>query len=468
MKMKITTSYNITLRLLILMVSAITLTSCSDNDDCATLTSLSSSDIQVTENTVSKLTFAWKEVENATQYGYRLLDSNGELVDGGVTTGNTATFTKLADNAAYTFELTAFAKYGDKLYKNADPITLTETTQKIVPLDTPAPTGEVKNEKVTVTWDAVENADKYYVKVIGSDDSEENDTITDTSCTFNGTVGLTYSVSVSANTEAEAYSQSDWGTVKGLVPVKAAKTEVWRVTGSFNETDITGSTMTKTLVAYDDGSYSLLDFVYDGTGYNLDFEVASDGSLNITNGGGLVNGYIPVTCYDNYICYIYPGTGYSSFDATQGQLWYYSYTYNGGYNTFTWNPDDVKVSYVVKGRFIDSTIYGTSDTPSEAERTMIAYKDGSYKIVNYLDGGDGYDFTFTPQTGGSLSIEGSYDYGSYAMVSFYPDYWVYIYPYSGYWGLEIGAETNEFWIQAYYSAYGYLQFKWNTADEVHY
>lgn len=466
--MKITRIHNITLRLLILMVSAITLASCSDDNGCATLTSLSSSDIEVTENTVSKLTFTWKEVENATQYGYRLLDANGNVVDGGVTTGTTATFTGLSDNTDYTFELTAFAMYGDKLWKNADPITLTETTKKIAPLDTPAPIAEVKESKVTVTWEEIENADKYYIKVTGSDDSVLNDTITEASYSFNGTVGLTYSVSVSADTEAEAYSQSEWGTAEGITPVAAAKVEVWRVTGSFNETDITSSTMEKTLVAYDDGSYSLLDFIYDGTGYNLDFEVASDGSINVTNGGDLVNGYVPVTCYDNYSCYIYPGTGYSSFDAAKGQLWYYSYSNNGGYSIFTWNPDDVKVSWVVKGRFIDSAIYGTTSSPSEVQRTMIAYKDGSYKIINYLDGGDGYDLEFTPQADGSLTVANSYDYGSYAAVSFYPNYWVYIYPYSNYWGLDLGTETNEFWISAYYSASGYLQFKWNTADEIHF
>lgn len=460
-------------RLLTMMVVAVAaLAACSDDDDIVR-EGLTQNGITLTSSTVSALNFSWEKVDNAVQYGYRLLTTDSTAIDGGVTTGTTASFSGLDDDTEYIFELTSFAQY-DSQYKNGEKKCINVKTEKIVPLDTPVPTGEVKAQKVTVSWDAVENADKYYIKVTDSNDSTFTDTTTDTSYSFTGTVGLTYSVSVSADTDEEAYSQSEWATVDNLAPEEDAKVEIWRVTGTFEETDITGSTMTKTLVAYDDGSYSLLDFVYDGTGYNLDFEVTSSGEMNITNGGTPVNGYIPVTCYDNYVAYIYAGAGYTSFDAAKGKLWYYSYSYNGGYSIFTWDPDDVTVSWFVKGTLTESS--GATDYTGDngLKCMLIAYKDGSYKIPDWL-GYEGYDLCFAPQDDGTLKLIGDTytDYGYCVAVPFYYDdeygYWpLYLYNTSGYWGLETDTDDCEFWIQSYYYSYGYVQFKWNKSDVTNY
>jgi len=461
-------------RLLTLMVVAVAaLAACSDDDNNIVREGLAQNGITLTASTVSSLSFSWETVANATQYGYRLLDADSTVVGGGVTTGTTASFSGLSDDTEYIFELTSFAQY-ESAYKNADAKCINVKTEKIVPLAAPTLTSEIKSEKVTVSWDAVENADTYYVEIVDSNDSIVNDTTTSTSYSFTGTVGLTYTVSVSADTEAEAYSQSEWATIGDLVPVKSEKIEIWRVTGSLVEPDITGNTMEKTLVAYDDGSYSLLDFVYDGTGYNLDFEVTSGGEMTITNGGEETGGYIPVTCYDNYVAYIYAGAGYTSFNATEGKLWYYSASNNGGYCIFTWNPEDVTVSWFVKGTLTESSGATEYTSGNGISRMLIAYKDGSYKIVDWL-GNEGYDLNFTPQSDGSLKLEGDNysDYGYCVGVPFYADeqygiYPLYLYNATGNWGLETDTDDCEFWIQSYYSVYGYVQFKWNKADVINY
>lgn len=460
--------------LTMMMVAVAALAACSDDDDNIVREGLTQNGITLTSSTVSALNFSWEKVDNAVQYGYRLLDTDSTVVDGGVTTGTTASFTGLDDDTEYIFELTSFAEYNSK-YKNADAKYINVKTEKIIVLDTPSITATVEYEKVSVSWDAVENADKYYVKVTDSNDSTYTETTTSTSYSFNGTVGLTYSVSVSADTDAEAYSQSEWATASDLTPEKSPKFEVWRVTGTMSDQAIYKASYTRTMIAYSDGTYVIEDYLYGGTGCNLEFKVNSDKTIDIQNGTyNSSTGMYAVEYYPGYNAYIYPWYYdpyyYSYFDSEAGSVYFYaSDDYgNTGYCTFTWNPEDVNVDWIVTGRFIDSTIYGTTSATSEAERTMIAYKDGSYKIVNWLDGGDGYDFEFTPQADGSLGVKNSTDGGYYATIEFYPGYYVYLYPGSGYWGLETDTEECEFWISAYYSYSGYFQFKWNKSDAINY
>lgn len=455
----------ITARLLAMTLAAVALASCSSDDKETAREELTQNGITLTASTVSSLSFEWEAVANASQYGYRLLNGDGEALEGGVTTDRAVSFTGLTDDTEYTFEVTSFATY-DSQYKNGEAKTISVRTDKIVPLAAPVLASEVKNEKISVSWDAVENADKYYVKVTDSEGTERNDTIADTSYSLTGTVGLTYSVSVSADTEAEAYSQSEWATAENLVPEKTPRTEIWRVTGSLNEPDITGTTMDKTLVAYDDGSYSLLDFIYDGTGCNLDFEVTSGGEISITNGGTPVNGYTPVTCYDNYVCYIYASAGYTSFDASQGKLWYYSYSYNGGYAVFTWNPDDVVYAgkqevWRVTGSFTDPDITGATSA-----KTLVAYSDGTYSLLDFIYDGTGYNLDFSVNDNGTINIENPAGdkYNGYTPVTCYDNYLCYIYAAENYCLFD--AAAGDFWFYSYSYNGGYCEFKWNQEDVV--
>lgn len=458
-----------------IFIATTILVACSDSDDNIVREGLTLNGITLTSVTVSSLTFTWETVDNAVQYGYRLLDADGNVVEGcgGVTAGTTASFTGLDDDTEYTFEVTSFSKYnGD--YSNGEAKAINVKTDKIVPLDTPDPEGEVKNEKVTVTWAAIENADKYYVKVTGSDGSEVNETITDattTSYSFTGTIGLTYSVSVSADTEAEAYSQSEWGTVKGLVPVKAATYELWRVEGDFYDAGEYQTTSKRTLIAYSDGTYKLLDWIYTGSGYDLEFNTKDNGEIEVINGGTPYGSYIPVEYYSGYSCYVYTSDGYSSFDETEGSLTFYASGYYQGTSTFTWNPNDVVVAerWRVTGTFDDKAVYGQAFT-----RTLVAYADGTYKLLDWIYEGSGCDLQFSVNTDGTLNIlNGTYDSASgYYGVEYYPGgYSCSIYPwntaYGAYSTFETDATDGTFWFYAVYgNKYGYSQFSWKLADVV--
>jgi len=451
----------------VLLLAATLFTACSDDDSEPMREALTQNGITLTSYGVDSLCFEWEAVDNVSEYGIQLKDSMGKALVGSVTTERTVTYTGLDDDTKYIFEVTPFAAYGSDTYKNGEAKSITVSTAKILPLPTPVPTATNEYEKVTVTWDSIEYADTFYIKVEASDSTSFADTLTTNTYTFTGTAGLVYTVSVSANSSNKAYSQSDWGTVGDIVPTQSPRTEIWRVTGTFNETDITGKTSTRTLVAYDDGTYKLLDFIYEGTGYNLEFSVNDDGSINILNGGTPVNGYVPVTCYDNYVCYIYPGSGYNKFDAGTGSFYYYSYSYKGGYSTFTWNTDDMNVKWYVVGKMYDSTVYGTKEAKNENRATLIAYKDGSYKIPAWL-GAEGYDLDFIPQDDGTLKITNTdYNWGYAYSVEFYPGgYWTYIYSSAGNW--ELNLDNCEFWAAGYYSTSGYYEFKWNAADVVTY
>jgi len=425
------------------MVAVFSLAACSSDDGNKLREGLMQNGIALSSSTVSSLTFTWKTVDNAVQYGYRLLDADGEVVSGGVTTGTTASFTDLYDDTDYTFELTSFAKYnGD--YSNGEAQKVSVKTDKIVPLEAPVLTPEVNYEKISVSWDAVENADKYYVKVTNSEGTEECDTIIETSYSFTGTVGLTYTISVSADTEAEAFSQSEWATVEGLVPEKTPRTEIWRVTGTMDDQAIYKTKYTKTMIAYDDGTYVIQDFLYNGSGCDLQFKIDSNNTLTIENGTyDSSSGYyqVPYCVYEgeSYYCYIYPWYNsafyYSYFNKDEGSLFFYAKDDygNSGNCTFTWNPDDVTVSWVVKGTLTESSGATAYTSGNGLSQTLIAYKDGSYKIVDWL-GTEGYDLNFAPQSDGTIKLEGDNynDYGAsynYCVgVPFYSDAHVFNLP----------------------------------------
>lgn len=452
----------------ILLLAAVAFTACSE--DCEKLgEGLTQNGITLVSSTVSSLSFSWEPVDNAVQYGYRLLDADGNVIGGGVTTGTTASFTGLNDDTDYTFELTSFAQYKGE-YSNSEAKTVSVKTEKIVPLDTPVLTYEVNYENVTVNWDAVENADKYYVKVTDSEGKEECDTITDTSYSFKGTVGLTYTVSVSADTELEAYSQSDWGKAEGITPVASPKkTALWTVEGTMNDQAIYKSSYKKKMTAYSDGTYVIEDYLYDGSGCDLEFTVGSDNMLSIQNGTyDSATGYYTVEYYPGYKAYIYPWYNYSGFDEDGCSLYFYvkdDYD-NSGYCTFTWNKDDVKTAELwrVEGSFYDAGVYVQTST-----RTLVAYADGTYKLLDWIYAGSGYDLEFSVNDDSSIEVlNGGTPYGTYIPVDYYAGgYSCYVITSGGYSKYETDDTDGMVWFYAYSYSQGYSTFSWKMADVVY-
>lgn len=451
----------------LLLLAIAMLAACSSDDSEPTRTALTQNGITLTSYGVDSLCFEWEAVENVSQYGVQLKDSTGKALDGMVTTERNAKFTGLDANTTYVLELTPMATYGSDTYKNGEPKTFTAKTAAILSLATPTPTIAIDYEKISVTWDDVENADTFYVKALVGDSVALSDTLTNaTSYTFKGTAGLAYLVQVSANSSLKEYSQSEWGATETVTATKSPKLEIWRVKGQLVGNGLTQTTKECELAAYDDGSYALLDFVNDG--YDLEFTIDNDGNMNVTNGEEESKGIAAVQYSDTEKCYIYTASTYVDFNVSEGSFSFNSYADKGGKNTFTWDPSQINISWYVTGYIYDSVVYGTSSNKNVTRSIFIAYKDGSYKLSKFL-GEEGYDLEFTPQSNGTLKINNAAaDYGYCSAVEFYPGYYLYLYYTSTSWELDSELSPNEFWISAYYSSSGYIQFKWDEADVVKY
>ncbi|MGM9803305.1 MAG: hypothetical protein ACI308_03925 [Muribaculaceae bacterium] len=100
--------------------------SCSDDDPVKT--PIAQPTIQVTYATYNTLTFEWNAVGGAVQYGYKLYNSMGELIDGGVTGNTTATFTGLTLQSEYTLHLWAYPTMANETAIASDEAILSYTT----------------------------------------------------------------------------------------------------------------------------------------------------------------------------------------------------------------------------------------------------------------------------------------------------------------------------------------------------
>ena len=312
-----------------------------EKDKQEELTPLTSPKASLYSSTVSSLTFYWDKIEGASQYAYKLLTTSGEVVDGGVTAGLTATFGGLSDNTTYTFELQAYSPYGGEVYDKSSAISVTGTTPAIVPLPAPVPTVSTEGG-ITISWAAVAGAGSYAYRYhpAGEPDSAVQGTTESTSVKLSGLDPGDYEFYVSAVSGEEAYSDSEYA--KAEFNVEAI--ELWSVEGTFD--DGAGNTWPVTMIAWSNGTYTLKNW-YNVEGYDLEFSVNDDTTINILN------------CYEDYLPNIWAWTGtewvqlyttggYSSFVGNQsegGYVWFYSYK-TAGYAEFTWgagSPTDALV-----------------------------------------------------------------------------------------------------------------------------
>lgn len=107
-------------------IAAMCTTSCSDDDPVKTPIDIPS--IQVTQVSHNSLSFEWSAVDGAVQYGYKLCDSMGEIVDGGVTSVTTVSFSGLALLSEYTLHLWAYPSMADEAATASDEAILTCST----------------------------------------------------------------------------------------------------------------------------------------------------------------------------------------------------------------------------------------------------------------------------------------------------------------------------------------------------
>lgn len=320
-------------------------TSCKDDDPVVKPLQTPNGDVYAA--TVSSLTFYWESVQNATQYGYELKDADGNVVAGDVTNGTSATITGLKDNTTYTLDVWAYSEYGS-LYEKSSVATLTGTTPAIVQLGTPVPVASVENG-VVVTWEAIPNASGYSYTCVSDNGTEISGTTADTQVTFNALGSGLYTFTIKAVSEEEAYSDSESASVSFEIERK----EIWRTDGTFD--DGAGNTWPVTMIAWNNGTYTLKDW-YNVEGYDLEFSVNDDTSINVLN---YYEPYLPSiwvqtgTEEDNGWIEIYTApngsSSYSSFAGSKsegGSVWFYSYK-TSGYAEFKWNGSTGLIDEIV-------------------------------------------------------------------------------------------------------------------------
>lgn len=333
-KMKRIYSFNLSRLAGIFLLSALcVLSSCKDDD--TVLTPLPAPEAGLYQATVSSLTFYWDKVANATQYAYELFSPEGDKVTGGVTEGTVAVLTGLKDNTDYKFTVWAYGPFeGD--YSKSPVAEISGTTPAIVQLATPKLTVLV-NGGAVATWDEVPNATHYVLTISINGGKESSWDITGTEIMIGNLSTGTYTVTLKAVSDDEAFSDSELATATFVIEKK----EAWRVDGTFD--DGAGNNWPVTMIAWDNGTYTLKDW-YNVEGYDLEFSVNDDTSISILN---YYEPYLPNIWVeagieeDNGWIQLYTAGGYSSFAGSKsegGSVWFYSYK-TEGYPEFTWTGD---------------------------------------------------------------------------------------------------------------------------------
>lgn len=318
----------------IFLLSALcVLSSCKDDD--TVLTPLPAPEAGLYQATVSSLTFYWDKVANATQYAYELFSPEGDKVTGGVTEGTVAVLTGLKDNTDYKFTVWAYGPFeGD--YSKSPVAEISGRTPAIVQLATPKLTVLV-NGGAVATWDEVPNATHYVMTISINGGKESSWDITGTEMMIGNLSTGTYTVTLKAVSDDEAFSDSELATAT----FEIEKKEAWRVDGTFD--DGTGNKWPVTMIVWNNGTYTLKDW-YNVEGYDLEFSVNDDTSINILN---YYEPYLPNIWVeagfeeDNGWIQLYTAGGYSSFAGSKsegGSVWFYSYK-TDGYPEFTWTGD---------------------------------------------------------------------------------------------------------------------------------
>lgn len=338
----------------IFLLSALcVLSSCKDDD--TVLTPLPAPEAGLYQATVSSLTFYWDKVANATQYAYELFSPEGDKVTGGVTEGTVAVLTGLKDNTDYKFTVWAYGPFeGD--YSKSPVAEISGRTPAIVQLATPKLTVLV-NGGAVATWDEVPNATHYVMTISINGGKESSWDITGTEMMIGNLSTGTYTVTLKAVSDDEAFSDSELATAT----FEIEKKEAWRVDGTFD--DGTGNKWPVTMIVWNNGTYTLKDW-YNVEGYDLEFSVNDDTSINILN---YYEPYLPNIWVeagfeeDNGWIQLYTAGGYSSFAGSKsegGSVWFYSYK-TDGYPEFTWTGDG--------GSLIDDLVgtYSQSSTGSQ-------------------------------------------------------------------------------------------------------
>ena len=122
---------------------------------------------------------------------------------------------KMTEDGKYIIDFTFSVGYSNIGYRLDYEYSYAETEDELMPFPSPLATPEnvvatVEDKTVTVTWDAVDNAETYYVWCSNG----ETQTVTDCEATFENLEAGTYKVTIKARTTNVEYIESDEGVVE--------------------------------------------------------------------------------------------------------------------------------------------------------------------------------------------------------------------------------------------------------------
>lgn len=245
-------------------LSLVTAPSCNDDDgDLTPLTEVAGENTTASHNT---LTFAWDKVAGATQYGYELYGSDGNLVIRSVTGKTDVTISNLKPATEYTLKVWAYAAIGSD-YTSSEPFVLTATTAALKKLGSPTIEYSRTGSTYTFTWKKVTKATAYeYVLFNEADEIIESGTNTSRSLKFSDLELGNYKLTLKATTTDDAY-ESAGETVS--IDFTVEEVFVWKATGTYTSS-ILGNSWEAEIVYYGDDNYSIKGW-YGVDGYNLSF-----------------------------------------------------------------------------------------------------------------------------------------------------------------------------------------------------
>lgn len=331
------------------------LAACSDDEPQANPLPVPS--VDNSEASYNSLTFSWSKIERATKYGYTLTDADGHEVVTDVTSKNSVTFSGLKPSTDYTLSIWAYGVYGSG-DRTSDVTTITKRTSDIIYLAEPQPVAAMKGNSVTVSWNAVADADGYEYEVTNPDGSEGlTGSTSDTGFSISGAAAGTYVIRVRAVTGKGGYGNSGWTSIEYAV----TKVAQWSAEGTYYNARL-GRKFNATIYYYGENSYTVEAFM-GVPGYDLSFvapgaedDVAMEDLYEVNDDYYYV---VPTGLDELPNLQIYAWYDYCSFagDEQRGELYLYtSYTVSSDeFDSFTWGPSaDSAVSLCGTWNFVSS------------------------------------------------------------------------------------------------------------------
>lgn len=334
--------YNIIYPLIFGTCISLGFTAC--DDDSNTLIDLASPTVSMAAKSFDTLSFEWEKVDNAVQYAYQLLDSEGKEVETGTSVGTTVSFSGLLPATTYTLNVWALAAINSD-YSSAPTVTLSATTDPLTQLATPQPVMSTSGNAFVFTWAAVDNAENYVYKVECGGNIIVSDTISASAVTLRSLEMNDYQFSVQAITDEVGFENSGFSSPLLFTVTRA---ESWRVTGTYYSYEL-NATWDATMIAYDDDSYVIKSW-YGVDGFDFSFTINPNGeygAFELLCGEFDENTWLYSVATgrtDVPEVYVYPYYDYSYLEgnAVSGTV-NINHEWSGSYvnDTFTWSSNSV-------------------------------------------------------------------------------------------------------------------------------